>query len=43
VKLQCEVSAQLSANKELPYTIKQLSVVDDEEFEEEEGKWTLNI
>jgi hypothetical protein len=42
--LQCAVSAQLAANKELPYAIKALSAMDDEEFEEEEeDKWILNI
>jgi hypothetical protein len=41
--LQCEVSAQLAANKELSYAIKELSAMDDEEFEDEEGKWILNI
>ena len=35
VKLHCEISAQLAANKELPYTIKELPAVNDEEFEEE--------
>jgi hypothetical protein len=31
----CEISAQLAANKELSYTIKELSAVNYEEFEEE--------
>jgi hypothetical protein len=35
VKLQCEVPAQLAADKVLPYTIKELSAVDEEEEEEE--------
>jgi len=35
VKLHCEVPAQPAANKELPYTIKEIPAVDDEEFQEE--------
>jgi hypothetical protein len=35
VKLHSAVPAQQAANKELPYTIKELPTIDDEEFEEE--------
>jgi hypothetical protein len=35
VKLRSAVPAQQAANKELPYTIRELPTIDDEEFEEE--------